>query len=157
MNNGLTYKQVQQLAYDYSKCLGSSTQVFGMKSTGSSIWNENNIAGTHWVKDFMYCRLIRPVLEYGYQVASQTNLNKLERVQRSAARIITGLRSCCPKANVLYEADLQPLPMRIRTNSAKYIAKLQSLGSFNRTSKFILQWTSNQRLKKDSPVGVMWK
>ncbi|GBN75792.1 hypothetical protein AVEN_58108-1 [Araneus ventricosus] len=48
--------------------------------------------------------------------------------------------------------------MRIRTNSAKYIAKLQSLGSFNRTSKFILQWrTSNQRLKKDSPVGVMWK
>ncbi|GBM44159.1 hypothetical protein AVEN_257106-1 [Araneus ventricosus] len=47
--------------------------------------------------------------------------------------------------------------MRIRTNSAKYIAKLQNLGSFNRTSKFILQWTSNQRLKKDSPVGVLWK
>ncbi|GBN21683.1 hypothetical protein AVEN_11166-1 [Araneus ventricosus] len=107
-----------------------------------------------------YTALIRPVLEYGYQVyqvASQTNLNKLERVQLSAARIITGLRSCCPKAIVLYEADLQPLSMRIRTNSVKYIAKLQSLGSFNRTSKFILQWTSNQRLKKDSPVGVMWK
>ncbi|GBN80692.1 hypothetical protein AVEN_257969-1 [Araneus ventricosus] len=107
-----------------------------------------------------YTALIRPVLEYGYQVyqvASQTNLNKLKRVQLSAARIITGLRSCCPKAIVLYEADLQPLSMRIRTNSAKYIAKLQSLGSFNRTSKFILQWTNNQRLKKDSPVGVMWK
>ncbi|GBO46887.1 hypothetical protein AVEN_244706-1 [Araneus ventricosus] len=105
-----------------------------------------------------YNALICPVLEYGYQVyqvASQTNLNKLEREQLSAARIITGLRSCCPKAIVLY--DLQPLSMRIRTNSAKYIAKLQSLGSFNRTSKFILQWTSNQRLKKDSPVGVMWK
>ncbi|GBO14335.1 RNA-directed DNA polymerase from mobile element jockey [Araneus ventricosus] len=81
-----------------------------------------------------YTALIRPVLEYGYQVyqvASQTNLNKLEKVQLSAARIITGLRSCCPKAIVLYEADLQPLSMRIRTNSAKYIAKLQSLGSFN--------------------------
>ncbi|GBM03393.1 putative RNA-directed DNA polymerase from transposon BS, partial [Araneus ventricosus] len=104
-----------------------------------------------------YNALIRPVLEYVYQVASHTNLNKLERVQLSAARIITGLRSCCPKAIVLYEADLQPLSMRIRTNSAKYIAKLQSLGSFNRTSKFILQWTSNQRRKKDSPVGVMWK
>ncbi|GBO23184.1 hypothetical protein AVEN_186304-1 [Araneus ventricosus] len=108
-----------------------------------------------------YTVLIRPVLEYGcqvYQLSSQTNLNKLERVQLSAARIITGLRSCCPKAIVLYEADLQPLSMRIRTNSAKYIAKLQSLESFNRTSKFILQWTSNhQRLKKYSPVGVMWK
>ncbi|GBM34990.1 hypothetical protein AVEN_240355-1 [Araneus ventricosus] len=97
-----------------------------------------------------YTALISPVLEYGYevyQVASQTNLNKLERVQLRAARIITVLRSCCPKAIVLYEADLQPLSMRIRTNSAKYIAKLQSLGSFNRTSKFILQWTRNQRLK----------
>ncbi|GBO09151.1 putative RNA-directed DNA polymerase from transposon BS [Araneus ventricosus] len=107
-----------------------------------------------------YTALIRPVLEYGYQVyqvASQTNLNKLERVQFSAARIITGLRSCCPKAIVLYEADFQPLSMRIRTNSAKYIAELQSLGSSNRTSKFILQWTSNQRLKKDSPVVFMWK
>ncbi|GBO08626.1 hypothetical protein AVEN_120138-1 [Araneus ventricosus] len=79
-----------------------------------------------------YTALIRPVLEYGYQdyqLVSQTNLNKLERVQLSAARIITGLRSCCPKAIVLYEADLQPLSMRIRTNSAKYIAKLQSIGS----------------------------
>ncbi|GBO08682.1 RNA-directed DNA polymerase from mobile element jockey, partial [Araneus ventricosus] len=123
------------------------------------------ISGSDWSANsgtlrMTYTALIRPVLEYGYQVyqvASQTNLNKLERVQLSVARIITGLRSCCPKAIVLYEADLQPLSMRIRTNSAKYIAKLQSLGSFNRTSKFILQWTSNQRLKKDSPVGVMWK
>ncbi|GBN78621.1 hypothetical protein AVEN_156559-1 [Araneus ventricosus] len=47
-----------------------------------------------------YTALIRPVLEHGYEVyqgASQTNLNKLESVQHSAARIITGLRSCCPK------------------------------------------------------------
>ncbi|GBM67093.1 hypothetical protein AVEN_67596-1 [Araneus ventricosus] len=73
-----------------------------------------------------YTALIRPVLEYGcqvYQVASQTNLNKLERVQLSSGRIITDLRSCCQKAIVLYEADLQPLSMRIRTNSVKYIAK----------------------------------
>ncbi|GBM72003.1 hypothetical protein AVEN_167737-1 [Araneus ventricosus] len=77
-----------------------------------------------------YTALIRPVLEYGYQVyqmACQTNLNKLEIVQLSTARIITGLRSCCPKAIVLYEADLQPLSMRIRNNSAKYIAKLQKV------------------------------
>ncbi|GBN17810.1 hypothetical protein AVEN_95687-1 [Araneus ventricosus] len=110
--------------------------------------------------DVVTTALIRPVLEYGYQVyqmASQKNLNKLERLPLSAARIIMGLKSCCLKAIVLYEADLQPLSMRIRTNSAKYIAKLQSLGSFNRTSKFILQWTSNQRLKKGSPLGVMWK
>ncbi|GFT71090.1 RNase H domain-containing protein [Nephila pilipes] len=88
-----------------------------------------------------YTALIRPVLEYGYQiyqVASQTNLNRLERVQLKAARIITGLRSCCPKAIVLFEADLQPLSLRRQTNSTKYIAKLKSLGSFHKTSKSFL-------------------
>ncbi|GBL98995.1 hypothetical protein AVEN_227507-1 [Araneus ventricosus] len=38
---GLTCKQVKQLAHGYSECLGSSTP---------SSWNENNIAGIHWVK-----------------------------------------------------------------------------------------------------------
>lgn len=47
MKYGLTYKLVRQLAYDYSKFMGSSTL---------SSWNENNIAGIHWVKDFMDCR-----------------------------------------------------------------------------------------------------
>ncbi|GBN82338.1 hypothetical protein AVEN_200123-1 [Araneus ventricosus] len=71
--------------------------------------------------------------------------------------MITGLRSCCPKAIVLFEADVQPLSLTRQTNSARSIAELKSLGSFNRTSKFILQRTSNQRLKKDIPIGVMWK
>ncbi|GFW78633.1 hypothetical protein TNCV_4260561 [Trichonephila clavipes] len=59
-----------------------------------------------------YTTLVRPVLEYGYQifqVASPTNLKKLERVQLSAARIITGLRYSCPTDIVLYAADIQPL------------------------------------------------
>ncbi|GBM15420.1 hypothetical protein AVEN_199672-1 [Araneus ventricosus] len=55
----------------------------------------------------IYTALSRPFLGYGYQiyqVAFHTNLNKLERVQLSAALMITGLRSCCPKAIVLFEA-----------------------------------------------------
>ncbi|GFY57087.1 RNase H domain-containing protein [Trichonephila inaurata madagascariensis] len=67
-----------------------------------------------------YITLVRPVLEYGYQifqVASTTNLKKLERVQLSAARIITGLRYCCPTDIVLYEADMQPLTMSFEVNS----------------------------------------
>ncbi|GFT41398.1 hypothetical protein TNCV_3890181 [Trichonephila clavipes] len=43
------------------------------------------------------------------RVASASNLDKLERVQLSAARIITGLRNSCPRDLVLQEADLQPL------------------------------------------------
>ncbi|GFS80013.1 RNase H domain-containing protein [Trichonephila clavipes] len=48
---------------------------------------------------------------------SPTNLKKLERVQLSAARIITGLRYSCPTDIVLYEADIQPLTMRFGVNS----------------------------------------
>ncbi|GFW36664.1 putative RNA-directed DNA polymerase from transposon BS [Trichonephila clavipes] len=45
-----------------------------------------------------FISLIRPVLEFAipiYSCASDTNLNKLERVQLCAARIITGLRYSC--------------------------------------------------------------
>ncbi|GFY42057.1 putative RNA-directed DNA polymerase from transposon BS [Trichonephila inaurata madagascariensis] len=46
-----------------------------------------------------YITLVRPVFEYGcqiFQVASPTNLKKLERGQLSAARIITSLRTMFP-------------------------------------------------------------
>nr|XP_042898153.1 uncharacterized protein LOC122269385 [Parasteatoda tepidariorum] len=78
------------------------------------------IAGRDWGADATtlrtsYQALVRPILEYGYPVyccASQSNLNKLEKVQLSAARIITGLKRSCPSEIVLYEADLQPLNFR---------------------------------------------
>ncbi|GFS86291.1 putative RNA-directed DNA polymerase from transposon BS [Trichonephila clavipes] len=62
-----------------------------------------------------YLALIRPILEYGFPVyccASATSLEKLEKIQLGAARIITGLRRSCPKEIVLFEADLQPLHLR---------------------------------------------
>ncbi|GFU41033.1 hypothetical protein TNCV_4646031 [Trichonephila clavipes] len=37
-----------------------------------------------------------------YQVVSASNLDKLERVQLSAVRVITGLRNNCPSDIVLY-------------------------------------------------------
>ncbi|GFS75909.1 uncharacterized protein NPIL_106221 [Nephila pilipes] len=62
-----------------------------------------------------YTFLIRPVLEYGFQiyhVASASNLKKLEIVQLSAAGIINGLMHCCPCDIVLYESDLRDLNLR---------------------------------------------
>ncbi|GFS40880.1 putative RNA-directed DNA polymerase from transposon BS [Nephila pilipes] len=79
-----------------------------------------------------YTALIRPVLEYGYQiyqVTAASNLKKLERIQLSAAGIITGLRHCCSNDIVLYEVDLKPLSLRRRANCAKYFATLISFGS----------------------------
>ncbi|GFW88261.1 piggyBac transposable element-derived protein 3 [Trichonephila clavipes] len=83
------------------------------------------LSGRDWDSDASTLRitctvLVRPVLEYGYQifqVASPTNLKKLERVQLSTARIITDLRYSCPSDLVLYEADIQPLTMRFEANS----------------------------------------
>ncbi|GBN31087.1 hypothetical protein AVEN_192502-1 [Araneus ventricosus] len=86
--------------------------------------------------------------------ASDSNLQKLERVQLSAARIITVLRNSCPNKIVLYEADLQPLRFRGGAGLEKYFNKLISYGSHNRTSLFLRGWKSNQRLKKNSLMSL---
>ncbi|GFW25437.1 putative RNA-directed DNA polymerase from transposon BS [Trichonephila clavipes] len=107
-----------------------------------------------------YTTLVHPVFEYGYQifqVASPTNLKKLDRVQLNTARIITGLRYGYPADIVLYEADIQPLTMRFEVISYRYFNKIKIFGSFNRISSFILNWTSNQRLKQDIPFNYMRK
>ncbi|GBM00774.1 Metabotropic glutamate receptor 8 [Araneus ventricosus] len=102
----------------------------------------------------------RPILEYGlpvYFCASDSNLQKLQRVQLSAARIITGLRNSYPNKIVLYEEDLQPLRFRGGAGLEKYFNKLISYGSHNRTSLFLRGWKSNQRLKKNSPMSLATK
>ncbi|GIY81317.1 putative RNA-directed DNA polymerase from transposon BS [Caerostris extrusa] len=120
-------------------------------------FSEFDIKGTLKIT---YTALIRPILEYGYQiyqVAANTNLKKQERIQFSAGRIIPGLRHSCPNDIACYEADLQPLSLRREINMAKYVAKLKSFKPYNRSSNLLLNWTNNQRLKKDSPLGLIWK
>ncbi|UYV81538.1 hypothetical protein LAZ67_20001475 [Cordylochernes scorpioides] len=120
------------------------------------------ISGREWGADattlkLTYTSLIRPILEYGYQIygtASETNLKSLERIQLSASRIITGLRNTCPNDIVLYEADIMPLKDRRSYNLPKYINKIKSYGNKHRTSKYILNWESNLRLKKEGPLHL---
>ncbi|GFW73997.1 uncharacterized protein TNCV_545211 [Trichonephila clavipes] len=62
-----------------------------------------------------FISLIRSVLEFGipiYSCASDTNINKLERVHLCAARIITGLRYSCQNDIVLFESNLPSLSKR---------------------------------------------
>ncbi|UYV69029.1 hypothetical protein LAZ67_6002109 [Cordylochernes scorpioides] len=105
------------------------------------------ISGREWGADattlkLTYTSLIRPILEYGYQIygtASETNLKSLERIQLSAARIIT---------------DIMPLKDRRSYNLPKYINKIKSYGNKHRTSNYILNWESNLRLKKEGPLHL---
>ncbi|GFX19333.1 putative RNA-directed DNA polymerase from transposon BS [Trichonephila clavipes] len=121
------------------------------------------IAGRDWGADagtlrLTYTSLIRPVLEYGSQIyfsASRTNLAKLDRVQSSAARIITGMRHSCPTDLVLFEADIIPLDLRRKLLLSKYFCKLYSYGDYNRTSAYLITWTNRHRLKRDSPFSRM--
>ncbi|GFW25108.1 putative RNA-directed DNA polymerase from transposon BS [Trichonephila clavipes] len=114
------------------------------------------IAGRDWGADagtlrLTYTSLIRPVLEYGSQIyfsASRTNLAKLDRVQSSAARIITGMRHSCPTGLVLFEADIMPLDLRRKLLISKYFCKLYSYGDYNRTSAYLITWTNRHRLKE---------
>ena len=63
------------------------------------------ISGKDWGADAetsrnTYTALIRPILEYGAQVynfAADNNLDKVERIQLAAARVITGLQNSCPR------------------------------------------------------------
>ncbi|UYV68862.1 hypothetical protein LAZ67_6001315 [Cordylochernes scorpioides] len=104
-----------------------------------------------------YTSLMRPILEYGYQIygtASETNLKSLERIQLSAARNITGLRNTCPNNIVLYEADIMPLKDRISYNLPKYINKIKSYENKHRTFNYILHWEPNIRSKKEGPLHL---
>ncbi|GFT03824.1 reverse transcriptase domain-containing protein [Nephila pilipes] len=119
------------------------------------------IADKNWGADaatlrLTYLTLIRSILEYGFPIyccASKSVLKKLERVQLSAARIITGLKHSCPSNIVLFEAEVQPLLFRRQTGFVKYFNKLSSFGQQNQTSKYLNNWVNGQKLKKKSPFS----
>ncbi|GFU64676.1 probable RNA-directed DNA polymerase from transposon BS [Trichonephila clavipes] len=90
------------------------------------------ISGRDWGAEASTLRttfisLIRPVLEFGipiYSCASDSNLNKLERVQLCAARIITVLRCSCQIDIVLFESNLPSLSKRRLYSLTGYFNKL---------------------------------
>ncbi|GFX89658.1 reverse transcriptase domain-containing protein [Trichonephila clavipes] len=90
-----------------------------------------------------------------YCRASDTNVQKLEKVQLSAARIITSLRNTCPRDIVPFEADLLPHSLRRRACLTKYYNKLRSLYFRNRTSAYFKDWCNNQRFQRNSPFSQM--
>ncbi|GFU06745.1 putative RNA-directed DNA polymerase from transposon BS [Trichonephila clavipes] len=100
-----------------------------------------------------FISFIRPVLEFGipiYSCASDTNLNKLERVQICAARIITGLRYSCQIDIMLFESNLPSLSKRRLYSLTRYFNKLYSYNEQHRTSAYLHAWINNRRLMKHS-------
>ncbi|GFX67461.1 RNase H domain-containing protein [Trichonephila clavipes] len=155
----------------HPKCLGIvlDPEILGNKHIDNIVFKARKrlnilryIPGRDWGADVGTLRntcisLISPILEYGVPVycnASVTILQKLEKVQLSAARIITGLKNTCPRDIVLFEADLLLLSFRRRACLTKYNT-LRSLDSRNRTSAYFKDWCNNQKLRRNSPFSQM--
>ncbi|UYV84791.1 hypothetical protein LAZ67_X003521 [Cordylochernes scorpioides] len=107
-----------------------------------------------------YLALIRQILEYAqpvWQTASKTNLNKIDQVQSSAARIICGLRNTCPTKIAEIEANLLPLTHRRKIGLADYIYKRVNAPKSHRTGEFIRKWKPKTRLKRLSPMHLAYR
>ncbi|UYV72708.1 hypothetical protein LAZ67_10000380 [Cordylochernes scorpioides] len=123
------------------------------------------ISGYEWGADRdtlrkTYLALIRPFLEYAqpvWQTASKTNLNKIDQVQSSAARIICGLRNTCPTKIAEIEANLLPLTHRRKIGLADYIYKRVNAPKSHRTGEFIRKWKPKTRLKRLSPMHLAYR
>ncbi|UYV84979.1 hypothetical protein LAZ67_X004169 [Cordylochernes scorpioides] len=123
------------------------------------------ISGYEWGADRdtlrkTYLALIRPILEYAqpvWQTASKTNLNKIDQIQSSAARIISGLRNTCPTKIAEMEANLLPLTHRRKIGLADYIYKRVNAPKSHRTSEFIRKWKPKPRLKRLSPMHLAYR
>jgi ribonuclease HI len=120
------------------------------------------ISGKDWganaaVLAITYKTLVRPLLEYAIPTwcsASPTQLEKLDKVQSSAARIICGLRNTCPSEVAEFEANLLPLKYRRTIILENFILKRTNTTEYHRTGSYINRWSQTNRLKKQSPLSV---
>ncbi|UYV61154.1 hypothetical protein LAZ67_1003608 [Cordylochernes scorpioides] len=120
------------------------------------------ISGLNWGANANILRttclaLVRPILEYATPAwinASKTNLSKIDRIQASAAKIISGLRGSCPNRIAELESNLLPLHLRRKICFTKFITKKINSPKEHLTGKFIRNWVPNQRLKRPTPLNM---
>ncbi|UYV61495.1 hypothetical protein LAZ67_1005060 [Cordylochernes scorpioides] len=120
------------------------------------------ISGLNWgananILRTTYLALVRPILEYATPAwinASKTNLSKIDRIQASAAKIISGLRGSCPNRIAELESNLLPLHLRRKICFSKFITKKINSPKEHLTGKFIRNWVPNKRLKRPTPLNM---
>ncbi|UYV60592.1 hypothetical protein LAZ67_1001615 [Cordylochernes scorpioides] len=172
----LNYEEMNTLIIQIESCLNSRVTLDPSLTYGPHI-NQTvlrakkrlnilkRISGYEWGADRdtlrqTYLALIRPILEYAqpvWQTASKTNLNKIDQVQSSAARIICGLRNTCPTKIAEIEANLLPLTHRRKIGLADYIYKRVNAPKSHRTGEFIRKWKPKTRLKRLSPMHLAYR
>ena len=92
------------------------------------------LCGSNWGADRellinIYRAYIRPKLTYGITAvasASETNLDRLERIQNAAIRIAIGARNTSPIKALQVEANILPLEEHIKENCCKTFFRMSS-------------------------------
>ncbi|UYV68044.1 hypothetical protein LAZ67_5002897 [Cordylochernes scorpioides] len=87
-----------------------------------------------------YFALVRPILQYAAPAwinASKTNLSRIDRIQASAAKIISGLQGSCPNRIAKLEFNLLPLHLRRKICFSKFITKKINSPKEHLTGKLI--------------------
>ena len=119
-----------------------------LKSIAGKAWGANsNTLRTS------YNAIVKPILEYAISAwshSAKSNIEKVDRVHRSAARIITGVMRSCPNDIALLEADLLPLSLERDLKRKRYVQKLKSYSHHHRTAEFVKTWHPTNRIKKRS-------
>jgi len=122
------------------------------------------ISGTDWgacakTLRTTYISFIRPVLDYASPVfagASLSNLEKLDRVQHNASRIITGTVRSCPTSISQYEADCLPLRLRRQKLASDMYWRMHCVPSQHCLSQLLEAWNPHTRLKnKSTPMHFL--
>ena len=106
-----------------------------MKAISSAKWG----ASRRILKNY-YIAHIRSKLDYGsilYNTASKTNLQKLDKIQNCAMRLITGGLKTTPILALEAETSIAPLQLQRERLIIKQYIKLQYSEGFNQTVKIL--------------------
>ena len=114
------------------------------------------LAGTDWganskILKQIYTGYVRPVMEYGaatWSTASKSNTNRLNTVQNSGMRIITGGLKTTPITSLELTTKLANLEERREGKALTYHAKIQRMPTL--PAHNILQARTKNRLKRNS-------
>ena len=123
-----------------------------------------SVSGTKWGADAktlrtIYVMLIRSVIDYGsivYDSASQCQLERLEKVQNQAMKLICGSMRGTSTAALQVESGLMPLSLRRHSLQIRFAVKVTSTGNHVARQAFNDHWTTHYGKYTDrtSPMVV---
>jgi hypothetical protein len=102
-----------------------------------------------------YTSIIRPILEYASPIwgnCSNSNIEKLEKIQARACKIILGATSSTRNEDIVKEAKLSPLINRFKFSLSRIINKIKCSNGQHIGKTILENYDNIMRLKRSSPL-----